>query len=432
MIWNETKECMSRDEMAHMQSARLKKLVNRVYHDVEFYRKKMQEIGLEPGDIRGIEDLNKLPFTTKEDLRDNYPFGMFALPVSEVVRIHASSGTTGKATVVGYTRRDLEIWQECVARVLTMVGIGKQDKIQVSYGYGLFTGGLGLHYGGENVGATVIPMSTGNTKKQITMMRDFGVTAIACTPSYLLHIIESLEENNLADKTNLKYAILGGEPWTDNMRKEIEKRLGIKAYNIYGMSEIIGPGVSADCHYHQGLHIYEDHFVPEIINPDSLEQLEEGESGELVFTTLTKEALPLLRYRTRDITSLTYQPCECGRNLVRMGRLEGRTDDMLIIRGVNIFPSQVETALLEIDEISPHYQLIADRVNNLDILEVRVELNGNFFSDEIGEIEKLRKRITHHLTQALGVSVIVKLVEPKTLGRSEGKSERVIDNRKLL
>ncbi|NMB42546.1 MAG: phenylacetate--CoA ligase [Clostridiales bacterium] len=432
MIWNETKECMSRDEMAHMQSARLKKLVNRVYHDVEFYRKKMQEIGLEPGDIRGIEDLNKLPFTTKEDLRDNYPFGMFALPVSEVVRIHASSGTTGKATVVGYTRRDLEIWQECVARVLTMVGIGKQDKIQVSYGYGLFTGGLGLHYGGENVGATVIPMSTGNTKKQITMMRDFGVTAIACTPSYLLHIIESLEENNLADKTNLKYAILGGEPWTDNMRKEIEKRLGIKAYNIYGMSEIIGPGVSADCQYHQGLHIYEDHFVPEIINPDSLEQLEEGESGELVFTTLTKEALPLLRYRTRDITSLTYQPCECGRNLVRMGRLEGRTDDMLIIRGVNIFPSQVETALLEIDEISPHYQLIADRVNNLDILEVRVELNGNFFSDEIGEIEKLRKRITHHLTQALGVSVIVKLVEPKTLGRSEGKSERVIDNRKLL
>jgi phenylacetate-CoA ligase len=432
MIWNETKECMSRDEMAHMQSVRLKKLVNRVYHDVEFYRKKMQEMGLEPGDIRGIEDLNKLPFTTKEDLRDNYPFGMFALPVSEVVRIHASSGTTGKATVVGYTRRDLEIWQECVARVLTMVGIGKQDKIQVSYGYGLFTGGLGLHYGGENVGATVIPMSTGNTKKQITMMRDFGVTAIACTPSYLLHIIESLEENNLADKTNLKYAILGGEPWTDNMRKEIEKRLGIKAYNIYGMSEIIGPGVSADCQYHQGLHIYEDHFVPEIINPDSLEQLEEGESGELVFTTLTKEALPLLRYRTRDITSLTYQPCECGRNLVRMGRLEGRTDDMLIIRGVNIFPSQVETALLEIDEISPHYQLIADRVNNLDILEVRVELNGNFFSDEIGEIEKLRKRITHHLTQALGVSVIVKLVEPKTLGRSEGKSERVIDNRKLL
>jgi len=432
MIWNETKECMSRDEMAHMQSVRLKKLVKRVYHDVEFYRKKMQAMGLEPGDIKGIEDLHKLPFTTKEDLRDNYPFGLFAIPESEVVRIHASSGTTGKATVVGYSRRDIEIWQECVARVLTMVGIGKKDKIQVSYGYGLFTGGLGLHYGGENVGATVIPMSTGNTKKQITMMRDLGVTAIACTPSYLLHIIESLEENNLADKTNLKYAILGGEPWTDNMRKEIERRLGIKAFNIYGMSEIIGPGVSADCEYHKGLHIYEDHFVPEIINPDTLENCEIGESGELVFTTLTKEALPLLRYRTRDITTLNYEPCDCGRTLVRMGRLEGRTDDMLIIRGVNIFPSQVEAALLEIEEISPHYQLVADRINNLDILEVMVELNWKFVSDEIGEIEKLRKKITNHLIQALGISVTVRLVEPKTLERSEGKSTRVIDKRKLL
>ncbi|NLJ91341.1 MAG: phenylacetate--CoA ligase, partial [Clostridiales bacterium] len=408
------------------------KLVKRVYHDVEFYRKKMQAMGLEPGDIKGIEDLHKLPFTTKEDLRDNYPFGLFAIPESEVVRIHASSGTTGKATVVGYSRRDIEIWQECVARVLTMVGIGKKDKIQVSYGYGLFTGGLGLHYGGENVGATVIPMSTGNTKKQITMMRDLGVTAIACTPSYLLHIIESLEENNLADKTNLKYAILGGEPWTDNMRKEIERRLGIKAFNIYGMSEIIGPGVSADCEYHKGLHIYEDHFVPEIINPDTLENCEIGESGELVFTTLTKEALPLLRYRTRDITTLNYEPCDCGRTLVRMGRLEGRTDDMLIIRGVNIFPSQVEAALLEIEEISPHYQLVADRINNLDILEVMVELNWKFVSDEIGEIEKLRKKITNHLIQALGISVTVRLVEPKTLERSEGKSTRVIDKRKLL
>ncbi len=432
MIWNESKECMSRDEMAHMQGVRLKKLVKRVYHDVEFYRKKMQELGLEPGDINGIEDLNKLPFTTKEDLRDNYPFGLFALPESEVVRIHASSGTTGKSTVVGYSRRDLDIWQECVARVLTMVGIGKKDKIQISYGYGLFTGGLGLHYGGENVGATVIPMSTGNTKKQITMMRDLEVSAIACTPSYLLHIIECLEESGLAYKTKLKYAILGGEPWTDNMRKEIEKRLDIKAYNIYGMSEIIGPGVSADCGYHNGLHIYEDHFVPEIVSQDTLEQLKDGESGELVFTTLTKEALPLLRYRTRDITSLTHETCECGRTLVRMGRLQGRTDDMLIIRGVNIFPSQVETALLEIEEIGPHYQLIADRVNNLDILEVSVELKGNFFSDEIGEIEKLRNKITHNLTQALGVSVKVKLVEPKTLGRSEGKSQRVIDKRELL
>lgn len=402
MIWNQTKECMSRDELTHMQSVRLKKLVNRVYHDVEFYRKKMQEIGLEPGDIRGVEDLNKLPFTTKDDLRENYPFGLFAIPESEVVRIHASSGTTGKSTVVGYSRRDLEIWQECVARVLTMVGVGKQDMIQVSYGYGLFTGGLGLHYGGETVGATVIPMSTGNTKKQITMMHDLGVTAIACTPSYLLHIIEELEEANLIGKLKLKNAILGGEPWTDNMRLEIEKRLGIKAYNIYGMSEIIGPGVSADCHCHKGLHIYEDHFVPEIIDSDSLEQVEDGQTGEIVFTTLTKEALPLLRYRTRDITSLHYEKCDCSRTLVRMGRLQGRTDDMLIIRGVNIFPSQVESALLELGETSPHYQLIANRVNNLDVLEVRVELNEHFFSDEIGEIEKLKKKIAHVLLQALG------------------------------
>lgn len=432
MIWNQTKECMSRDELTHMQSVRLKKLVNRVYHDVEFYRKKMQEIGLEPGDIRGVEDLNKLPFTTKDDLRENYPFGLFAIPESEVVRIHASSGTTGKSTVVGYSRRDLEIWQECVARVLTMVGVGKQDMIQVSYGYGLFTGGLGLHYGGETVGATVIPMSTGNTKKQITMMHDLGVTAIACTPSYLLHIIEELEEANLIGKLKLKNAILGGEPWTDNMRLEIEKRLGIKAYNIYGMSEIIGPGVSADCHCHKGLHIYEDHFVPEIIDSDSLEQVEDGQTGEIVFTTLTKEALPLLRYRTRDITSLHYEKCDCSRTLVRMGRLQGRTDDMLIIRGVNIFPSQVESALLELGETSPHYQLIANRVNNLDVLEVRVELNEHFFSDEIGEIEKLKKKIAHVLLQALGVSVSVKLVEPKTLERSVGKSVRVIDKRELI
>ncbi len=431
-MWNETKECMSRDEMSHMQSVRLKKLVNRVYHDVEFYRKKMQEMGLEPGDIRGIEDITKLPFTTKEDLRDNYPYGLFAIPESQVVRIHASSGTTGKATVVGYSRKDLEIWQECVARVLSMVGVGKEDKIQVSYGYGLFTGGLGLHYGAETIGATVIPMSTGNTKKQITMMHDLGVTAIACTPSYLLHIIEVLEENKLVDELMLKYAILGGEPWTDGMRREIERRLGIKAFNIYGMSEIVGPGVSADCEYHKGLHIYEDHFIPEIIHPDTLEPVEHGQTGEIVFTSVTKEALPLLRYRTRDITNLSYDVCECGRTLVRMGRLQGRTDDMLIIRGVNIFPSQVETALLELAEASPHYQLIADRVNNLDILEVHVELNEQFFSDEIGEIEKLKRKITRALTQALGVSVIVKLVEPKTIERSEGKATRVIDKRTLL
>lgn len=432
MIWNETKECMSRDEKLTLQSARLRKMVDRVYHNVEFYRKKMQQMGIEPGDIRGIEDLNKLPFTTKNDLRDNYPFGLFAIPESEVVRIHASSGTTGKATVVGYSRRDIENWQECVARVLAMAGIGKNDKIQVSYGYGLFTGGLGLHYGAENLGATVIPMSTGNTKKQITMMEDFGSTAIACTPSYLLHIAETLEEANKINDIKLKAAILGAEPWTDNMRREIENKLHIKAYDIYGLSEIMGPGVAADCEYHKGLHVYDDHFVPEIINPDTLESVAEGEVGELVFTTITKEALPLFRYRTKDLTSISYDKCECGRTLPRISRFKGRSDDMLIIRGVNVFPSQVETALLEVGETSPHYLLIVDRIDNLDLLEVWVEVDESFFSDEIKAFEDLTKKIAHVLQNALGLAVKVKLVEPKTIERSEGKAKRVIDKRKLV
>ncbi len=432
MIWNETKECMSRDEMSNLQSARLKKMVDRVYHNVDFYRKKMQKLGLEPGDIKGIEDLNKLPFTTKNDLRDNYPFGLFAIPESEVVRIHASSGTTGKATVVGYSRRDIENWQECVARVLAMAGIDKRDKIQVSYGYGLFTGGLGLHYGAENLGATVIPMSSGNTKKQITMMEDLGCTVIACTPSYLLHIAEALEEAGKLDKIQLKAAILGAEPWTENMRREIEAKLHLKAYDIYGLSEIMGPGVAADCEYHNGLHVYEDHFIPEIINPETLEPVSEGETGELVFTTVTKEALPLFRYRTKDLTSITYDRCECGRTLARISRFKGRSDDMLIIRGVNVFPSQVEAALLEIGETSPHYLLIVDRINNLDILEVWVEVEERFFSDEIKALEDLTKKIAHVLQTALGLAVKVKLVEPKTIERSEGKAKRVIDKRKLI
>lgn len=432
MIWNETKECMSRDEMTNLQSARLRKMVDRVYHNVEFYRKKMQAMGIEPGDIKGIEDLYKLPYTTKEDLRDNYPFGLFAIPESEVVRLHASSGTTGKATVVGYSRRDIEIWQECVARVLAMAGIGKEDKIQVSYGYGLFTGGLGLHYGAENLGATVVPMSTGNTKKQITMMEDFKSTAIACTPSYLLHLIEALEESGKLEHINLKAAILGAEPWTDNMRREIEDRLNIKAYDIYGLSEVMGPGVAADCEYHKGLHIYEDHFIPEVINPDTLQPLSEGEVGELVFTTVTKEALPLFRYRTKDLTSISYDKCDCGRTLARISRFKGRSDDMLIIRGVNVFPSQVEAALLEIGETSPHYLLIIDRIDNQDILEVWVEVEERFFSDEIRAFEELTKKIVHVLQNALGLSVKVKLVEPKTIERSEGKAKRVIDKRKLV
>lgn len=431
MIWNETKECMSRDEIYNLQSARLKKTVSRVYHNVEFYRKKMQQLGLEPGDIKGIEDLHKLPFTTKDDLRENYPFGLFAVPQSQIVRVHASSGTTGKATVVGYTRRDIEIWQECVTRVLAMAGIGINDKIQVAYGYGLFTGGLGLHYGAENLGATVIPMSTGNTKRLITMMEDFEVTAIACTPSYLLHIAECLEEEGKLDKIKLKAAICGAEPWTENMRKEIENKLNLKAYDIYGLSEILGPGVAADCEYHKGLHIYEDHFLPEIINPQTLEPCKEGEIGELVITTLTKEALPLLRYRTKDLTNITYKPCECGRTIARIGRFKGRSDDMLIIRGVNVFPSQVEAALLELGETSPHYLLIVDRVNNLDVLEIQVEVEEHFFSDEIKELENLTKKIAGVLQSALGLSVKVTLVEPKTIARSEGKAKRVIDKRKL-
>ncbi len=432
MIWNETKECMSRDEMRNLQSARLRKMVDRVYHNVEFYRKKMQQMGIEPGDIRGIEDLNRLPFTTKNDLRDNYPFGLFAIPESEVVRLHASSGTTGKATVVGYSRRDIEIWQECVARVLAMAGIGKQDKIQVSYGYGLFTGGLGLHYGAENLGATVIPMSSGNTRKQITMMEDFESTVIACTPSYLLHLTEALEEAGKLDKIKLKAAILGAEPWTENMRNEIEAKLHIKAYDIYGLSEIMGPGVAADCEFHSGLHVYEDHFIPEIINTETLEPVPEGETGELVITTITKEALPLFRYRTKDLTSITYDKCECGRTLARISRFKGRSDDMLIIRGVNVFPSQVEAALLEISETSPHYLLIVDRINNLDVLEVWVEVEERFFSDEIRALEDLTKKIAHILQTALGLAVKVKLVEPKTIERSEGKAKRVIDKRKLV
>ncbi len=432
MIWNETKECMSREDIHKLQSARLKKMVSHVYHNVEFYRKKMQQMGLEPGDINSIDDLSKLPFTTKEDLRDNYPFGLFAVPQSEVVRIHASSGTTGKATVVGYTRKDIDLWQECVARVLAMAGIGPHDKIQVAYGYGLFTGGLGLHYGAENLGATVIPMSTGNTQKLISMMQDFEATAIACTPSYLLHIAETLEECGQIKNINLKAAICGAEPWTENMRKEIEAKLNIKAFDIYGLSEILGPGVAADCEYHKGLHVYEDHFVPEIINPDTLETCKEGEVGELVFTTITKEALPLFRYRTKDLTSITYDKCECGRTLARIDRFKGRSDDMLIIRGVNVFPSQVEAALLEIGETSPHYMLIVDRINNLDILEVQVEVEERFFSDEIRQLEGLTQKISRVLQSALGLSVKVKLVEPKTIQRSEGKAKRVIDKRKLI
>ncbi|HIU50592.1 MAG TPA: phenylacetate--CoA ligase [Candidatus Limousia pullorum] len=430
MIWNETKECMSRDEMTNLQSARLRKLVDRVYHSVEYYRKKMQALGLEPGDIKGIEDLDKLPFTTKDDLRDTYPFGLFAVPNSQITRIHASSGTTGKATVVGYTRRDIETWSECVARCITMAGLGQNDIIQIAYGYGLFTGGLGAHYGAEKLGATVVPMSTGNTKKLINMMIDFGVTGIMCTPSYLLHIAETINEMGVRDKIKLKASINGAEPWTEKMRSQIENMLGIHAHDIYGLSEIMGPGVATDCQFHSGLHIHEDHFLPEIVDQKTLKPLRDGMTGELVISTLTKEGIPLIRYRTKDLTSITHKPCQCGRTTARIARFTGRTDDMLIIRGVNVFPSQIEAALLEMGGTTPHYLLIVDRVNNLDTLEVRVEVEERFFSDEIRELENLTNKITEVIKQAIGLAVKVKLVEPKSIERSMGKSQHVIDNRK--
>lgn len=417
--------------MSNLQSARLVKLVDRVYHSVEYYRKKMQAVGLEPGDIRGIEDLEKLPFTTKDDLRDTYPFGMFAVPNSQITRIHVSSGTTGKATVVGYTRRDIEVWSECVARCITMAGLGQNDIIQVAYGYGLFTGGLGAHYGAEKMGATVVPMSTGNTKKLVTMMVDFGATGIMCTPSYLLHIAETIEEMGVKDQIRLKASINGAEPWTEKMRGQIEKQLGIHAHDIYGLSEIMGPGVAADCSFHRGLHIQEDHFLPEIVDQNTLKPLRDGMTGELVISTLTKEGLPLIRYRTKDLTSLDHGPCECGRTTARIARFTGRTDDMLIIRGVNVFPSQIESALLEMGGTTPHYLLIVDRVNNLDTLEVQVEVEERFFSDEIRELENLTGKIAHVIQQAIGLSVKVKLVEPKSIERSMGKTKHVIDRRNM-
>ncbi len=432
MIWNETKECMSRDEMTALQTARLKKIVDYVYHNVEFYRKKMQKVGILPGDIKTLEDIKNLPFTTKDDLRDNYPFGLFAVPQSSIVRVHASSGTTGKATVVGYTRHDLDIWAECVARCMTMANISKNDIIQVAYGYGLFTGGLGAHSGAEKIGAMVVPMSTGNSKKLTTMMLDFGVTAIACTPSYLLHISELLEQEGKIGDLKLKTAICGAEPWTDKMRTEIEQRLHITAHDIYGLSEVMGPGVACDCQFHNGLHVCEDHFYPEIIDAKTLLPARDGELGELVFTTLTKEGLPLIRYRTKDLTSIDKSPCECGRTSARISKFRGRSDDMLIIRGVNVFPSQVEAALIEVKEVTPHYMIIVDRVNNLDTLEIQVEIDEKYYTDEIKGLEALKNKIGHVINQALGLNAKIRIVEPMTLKRSEGKAVHVIDNRKLF
>jgi phenylacetate-CoA ligase len=392
----------------------------------------MQEHGLGPEKIRSIDDLKKLPFTVKQDLRDNYPFGLFAVPMSEIVRIHASSGTTGKSTVVGYTRNDISTWSEVMARTLTAAGATRNDFIQIAYGYGLFTGGLGLHYGGEKIGASVIPISGGNTMRQIELMRDFGSTVLACTPSYALYLAEAIQESGISrDDFKLKAGVFGAEPWTENMRREIEEKLRIKAIDIYGLSEVIGPGVASECQCQEGLHINEDHFYPEIIDPETLEVLPDGSMGELVFTTITKEGLPLIRYRTRDLTRLNRERCKCGRTLVRMNKCLGRSDDMLIIRGVNLFPSQVESVLLEMSGIKPHYLLIVDRVNNLDTLELKVEVDEAFFLDKISQLESLSKKLRDTLESALGLSIKVTLVEPKMIERSEGKSKRVIDKRKF-
>ncbi len=426
--WNEI-ECADREEIEMLQSLRLRKMVERIYNNVPFYKKALDDAGINPKDIKSVSQLKDLPFTYKSDLRDNYPFGLFATPQSEVVRVHASSGTTGKSTVVGYTKADVDMWAEVVARSLTMAGVGEKDIVQVAYGYGLFTGGLGLHYGVEKVGASVIPISSGNTKRQIQLYEDFGTTAFACTPSYAAFLAETIESQGIVDKLKLKCALLGAEPWTEEMRRFIETRMNIKAYNIYGLSEIIGPGVSMECECQDGSHVFEDHFIPEIIDPKTGEVLPYGEVGELVFTTITKEAMPLLRYRTRDLCSLTIEKCKCGRTMVRMGRILGRSDDMLIIRGVNVFPSQVESVLMDLEETTPNYLITVDRVNNLDTMEIKVEITEKFWTTEIKEIERLKKRIEQSVHSLLGIHAVIKLAEPNTIARSEGKAVRVIDNR---
>ncbi|HOJ13402.1 MAG TPA: phenylacetate--CoA ligase [Deltaproteobacteria bacterium] len=431
MIFNEEFETLPREALASLQLKRLKQVVERVYHTVGFYRKKFDEAGVKPEDIRSLEDLGRLPFTTKQDLRDNYPFGLFSVPMSNIVRLHASSGTTGKPTVVGYTRRDIETWAELMARSLAAAGLTKNDIVHNAYGYGLFTGGLGVHYGAERLGASVIPMSGGNTKKQILILQDFGPTAICCTPSYTLYLAEVGEEMGVDMRSlRLRVGILGAEPWGERMRKEIESRLDITALDIYGLSEIMGPGVAMECiEGKNGLHIFEDNFIVEVIDPSTGEVLPDGQAGELVFTTLTKEAFPLVRYRTKDLSRLMREVCRCGRTFVRMERVMGRSDDMFIIRGVNVFPSQIESVLMEIEGLEPHYMLIIDREGALDTLEIQVEVSERIFSDEIRRLQNLERRIAKDIKDYIGITAKVKLVEPKTLQRTEGKAQRVVDKR---
>ena len=430
--WQEELETMPRKKLRELQSERLIWQVKRMYENVECFRNRMDEKGLRPEDIKGVEDLHKLPFSYKQDLRDYYPYGLFAVPMKDIRRVHASSGTTGKQIVVGYTDNDLNMWADCFARMLVAIGADENDFVHVGYGLGLFTGGFGAHDGAVKLGATAIPISAGNTPRQIQTMVDFGSTVLCCTPSYAMYLSEAINEQGLKDSLKLKAGIFGAEPWTEEMRRQIEAGLGLKAYDIYGLSEILGPGVSCECEYQCGMHVWEDNFIPEIIDPDTGEVLPEGEQGELVFTTITKEGFPVIRYRTRDICSLNYEPCKCGRTHVRMNKPQGRTDDMLIIRGVNVFPSQIEEVLLKIgNEITPNYQIIVDRENNNDTFLVNVEMSEEMFSDGIKSIEKIEKTITENLRSTLGIAPKVRLVNPKSIERSEGKAKRVIDKRKL-
>jgi phenylacetate-CoA ligase len=434
MIWNEEFETLPREALEALQLKRLKATVERVYETVPFYKKKFDEMGVKPAHVKTLKDLQLLPFTVKNDLRDNYPFGLFSVPMEQVVRVHASSGTTGKPIVVGYTKRDIDTWAELIARTLSCAGVHRGDIVHNAYGYGLFTGGLGLHYGAEKIGASVIPISGGNTKRQIIIMQDFGPTAITCTPSYALHLGDVAEEMGLnpAKAFKLRVGCFGAEPWSERMREQIEKKFNIDAVDIFGLTEVIGPGVSSEClEAKKGLHVFEDHFIPEIIDPDTGKALPYGEKGELVFTSITKEAFPVIRYRTRDISALYPELCKCGRTFVRMQRITGRSDDMLIIRGVNVFPTQIESVLMQVEGVEPHYQLIVDREDNLDTLEVQVEVNEKVFSDEVKQLERLEKRIEKEIKEMFGVTCKCKLVEPKTIQRSEGKAKRVIDKRKL-
>ncbi|MCD6320316.1 MAG: phenylacetate--CoA ligase [Candidatus Desulfofervidaceae bacterium] len=434
MIYNDEYETMPREALEAIQLRRLRNTLERVYATVPFYRRKFEKAGIKPDDIKSLEDMQKLPFTTKQDLRDNYPFGLFAVPLSQIVRIHASSGTTGKPTVVGYTKRDIQIWSELMARALAAAGATKSDIIHNAYGYGLFTGGLGVHYGAETLGASVIPVSGGNTRRQIMIMKDFKPTVLTCTPSYSLHLWKVAQEMGVDFKRDLsiRVGIFGAEPWSEKMRQDIEEKLGIDAVDIYGLSEIMGPGVAIECiEAKNGLHIFEDHFIPEIIDPNTGEVLPPGTPGELVLTTITKEGIPLIRYRTRDISTLYREPCKCGRTMVRMARVTGRTDDMLIVRGVNVFPSQIESVLMEHEGVAPHYVIIVDRERALDVLEVRVEVTEELFSDQVRKLQELEKKIEKNIKETLGISCKVKLVEPKSIERSMGKAKRVIDKREL-